>query len=131
MQTLTKRSNSAVTPHPCCTCELHSEEWLLETMPFSTKVMRSANAINAVRSPIHIAFSCHSHPLKSTQVPSGEQVANGINRRLSMTLCHSKCHSEPLCEPERRSYADDLTPRFGRGFHTKRAIESRKPKTDN
>jgi len=53
-----------------------------------------------VHSPLKTAFPCDFHPSKVTQVLLGERVANGINPLASMVLCHSQCHSAPLCDAE-------------------------------
>jgi len=126
MQASTKHLDSAVNRCFCCTYELHSAGRCLETMPFSTRGMRRVNDMAAVHSPPIAAFLCHSPPLQSTQTLSVEQVTNGINPRLSMALRHSKCHSEPVCEPESRSSDDNLTLRFGRGFSKRIAEQMRR-----
>lgn len=79
MKAPTKNLGSAVNSCLCCTYELHSEGMCLETMPFSTRVIRGESDMAAVLSPLRMPFSCDFHPSKVTQVLDRERVANGIN----------------------------------------------------
>ena len=121
MQALTKHLGSAVNPCLCCTYELHSAGRWLETMPLSTRGMSRVNDVTAVPSPLKMAFSCDCRPSKLTQVLLGKRVANDINPWTSMALCHSQCHSEPLCDAKPPFNFADLTPAHGSGFSTRDA----------
>lgn len=112
MQAPIKHLDSAVNPCVFSTYELHSAGRWLETMPLSMRGMSRVNDVTAVPSPLRMAFSRDLHPSKLTQVLLGKRVANGINPWASMALCHSQCHSEPLCDTESQFDGRETTTKY-------------------